>query len=123
MLALRHRMLRRAISYGPPVGDGAGDIAKRSGESRGLLFIALVADIHRQFEFVQAHQMSDGNAMRLGQATDLFSGTHSSGNAFVVQGRRPKWIRPDANQPLVTCRGGEYFLLPGIRALRRLAHG
>jgi Dyp-type peroxidase family len=127
-LALRHRMLRRGIPYGRPLPelefDDAGAAAvEPDEEDRGLVFMALVGDIRRQFEFVQAHWMSDGNAFRLGGDVDIFSGAAQDGTKFVVQGPRPTFLEPEAARPVVTCRGGEYFFLPGISALRRIAGG
>ncbi|MBT0767608.1 hypothetical protein KIH74_01645 [Kineosporia sp. J2-2] len=123
-LALRHRMLRRGIPYGKPVSAGtwAGAEAPAGDpdEERGLLFVALVGDIHRQFEFIQAHWMSDGNAFRLGTDRDVISGAAPDGCKFVVQGHpNPSFV--EQPRQIVTCRGGEYFLLPGISALRRIA--
>lgn len=125
-LALRHRMLRRGIPYGRPsaagtwAGQSVPETVGDEGE-RGLLFIALVGDIHRQFEFVQAHWMSDGNAFRLGSDRDVVSGAAPEGSKFIAQGPDPTFVRQD--RQVVTCRGGEYFLLPGISALRRIARG
>ena len=118
-LTLRHRMLRRGIPYGKPLPEDAGETAGPNGQGRGLLFLALVGDLRRQFEFVQAHWMADGNAFRLGTDRDVLSGATEQGNKFVVQGEPPTFIKPTT--PLVTCRGGEYFFLPGIAALRRIA--
>ena len=127
-LALRHRMLRRGIPYGKPISAStwAGAPAPEATDDepdneRGLLFLALVGDIHRQFEFVQAHWLSDGNAFRLGSDSDVISGAAPAGCKFVVQGPHPTFV--EQHQQVVTCRGGEYFLLPGIRALRRIARG
>lgn len=109
-LARRHRMLRRGIPYGErfPVG---GD--------RGLLFVALVGDVGRQFEFVQTQWMNGGQAFRLGPDPDVVSGVAGPGLKLTVQGHPPRFV--EFPRPLVTCRGGEYFLLPGVRALRTLA--
>jgi Dyp-type peroxidase family len=117
-LTLRHRMLRRGIPYGTPLSADAREAGDTRGE-RGLLFVALVGDLRRQFEFVQAHWMSDGNAFRLGTDRDPLSGAGEVDNKFVVQGEPPTFVRPTT--PLVTCRGGEYFFLPGISALKRIA--
>ena len=114
-LAMRHRMLRRGVPYGKVLPEEMLD----DREERGLLFIALVGDLRRQFEFVQAHWMADGNAFRLGADRDPFAGASEEGGKFVVQGDPPVFVRPST--PLVTCRGGEYFFLPGIRGLRRIA--
>jgi Dyp-type peroxidase family len=118
-LTLRHRMLRRGIPYGPPLAEDAVDSDASGSAERGLLFVALVGDLRRQFEFVQAHWMSDGNAFRLGTDRDPVSGAAEDGNKFVVQGEPPVFVKPE--RPLVTCRGGEYFFLPGIAALKRIA--
>ncbi|GAB6899426.1 hypothetical protein JCM9957A_25160 [Kineosporia succinea] len=122
-LALRHRMLRRGIPYGKPVSAGAwagSEVSDASpDDERGLLFVALVGDIQRQFEFVQAHWMSDGNAFRLGSDRDVISGAAPNGCKFVAQGPHPTFV--EQPKQIVTCRGGEYFLLPGIAALRRIA--
>jgi Dyp-type peroxidase family len=116
-LAMRHRMLRRGIPYGKPLpeSDDGDD------QERGLLFVALVGDVRRQFEFIQAHWMADGNAFRLGSDRDVLAGAGDEGNKFVVQGTPPTFARPP--RPLVTCRGGEYFFLPGISALKMIAEG
>ena len=120
-LALRHRMLRRGIPYGTPLSFSAADHGDTTGldEERGLLFVALVGDLRRQFEFVQAHWMADGNAFRLGTDRDVLAGASEEGNKFVAQGNPPTFVQPTT--PVVTCRGGEYFFLPGIAALKRIA--
>lgn len=108
-LARRHRMLRRGIPYGDPLPAGG---------ERGLLFVALVGDIGRQFEFVQTQWMNDGHSFRLGADPDVFAGVAGPGRKVTVQGRPPTFV--EVPRPVVTCRGGEYFLLPGIAALRSL---
>jgi deferrochelatase/peroxidase EfeB len=119
-LALRHRMLRRGIPYGTPISFADADNGGAgSDEERGLLFVALVGDLRRQFEFVQAHWMADGNAFRLGTDRDVLAGASEEGNKFIAQGKPPTFVQPTA--PVVTCRGGEYFFLPGIAALKRIA--
>jgi Dyp-type peroxidase family len=118
-LALRHRMLRRGIPYGTALPAFPEAEPSATDDERGLLFIALVGDIRRQFEFVQAHWMSDGNAFRLGNDRDILSGAGQQDSKIVIQGDPPTFLKP--TKPLVTCRGGEYFFLPGITALRRIA--
>lgn len=145
-LARRHRMIRRGMPYGTYLPNGSGgeladlppglppDLfsdgfapvtaapAERDlrTEERGLLFVALVGDIGRQFEFVQAHWMSDGNAFRLGGDQDVFAGAGGPGMKITIQDSdRPTFL--PLPRPVVTCRGGEYFFLPGVRALRAIA--
>jgi Dyp-type peroxidase family len=109
-LSRRHRMLRRGMPYGEPYpADG----------ERGLLFVALVGDIGRQYEFVQTQWMNEGQAFRLGCDPDVFSGITGPGRKVTLQGDPPVFV--ELTRPVVTCRGGEYFLLPGVAALRALA--
>jgi hypothetical protein len=61
--------------------------------------------------------MSDGTALRLGTDRDVFSGAAGSGK-FTIQGDPPVFV--PTPRPVVTCRGGEYFLMPGVSGLRAL---
>jgi hypothetical protein len=78
-----------------------------------------VGDIGRQFEFVQTQWLNDGHAFRLGSDPDVVSGVAGPDRKITVQGHPPTFVEMPRN--LVTCRGGEYFLLPGVTALRRLS--
>jgi deferrochelatase/peroxidase EfeB len=91
--ALAHRLIRRSRPYGT------------SDDERGLLFVALNADIRRQFELVQ---QSFFNAPLAGAA--------SAADPFV--GRVPGRA---AERRLARLRGGAYFFLPSLRALNYLA--
>jgi deferrochelatase/peroxidase EfeB len=122
-----HRLLRRGREYGPPlILEQALADAPISGES-GLHFICLAANIGRQFEFVQ-------NAWIVGTK---FNGLQGEGDPLLGH-RQPdpdgdptdrySIQRPDGPDlrlcglpHFVTVRGGAYFFLPGIRALRYLA--
>lgn len=123
-----HRLLRRGREYGVHVEP---EDALRPGPANepatGLHFICLVANIARQFEFVQnAWTVSSkfsglsgetdpllGNRKPLphGESTDGFTIPHEDG---------PPRCITDLPQ-FVTVRGGAYFFLPGIRALRYIA--
>jgi hypothetical protein len=113
-LTRRHLMLRRGVPYGPYLPPGADD----DGQERGLLFLAVVADPGRQFEFVQTEWMADGNAFGRGREEDIFTTAGGPGARILLAGTPPAYV--DVPRPLVTCRGGEYFLLPGLDALRAL---
>lgn len=122
-----HRVLRRGRSYGPVLEpeEALGPDAPEA--ERGLQFICLVASISRQFEFVQnAWSISSrfGGLQNesdplLGHRAPLTSGEHTD-----------NFNRQDPNGPVretchlprfVTVRGGGYFFIPGIRALRYIA--
>lgn len=113
----RHRMLRRGMTYGPP----AGDEPDRS--DRGLLFVCLCASIGRQFEFVQAEWLNDGNALGIGDEKDPITASRAADDAgrMTIQGSdgRPPWIAAPVPR-LVTVRGGAYLFLPSVTALRWL---
>ncbi|MEV4640944.1 hypothetical protein AB0J80_26750 [Actinoplanes sp. NPDC049548] len=113
-LSRRHMMLRRGIPYGPYLPEGAPD----DGRERGLLFLAVVGDIRRQFEFVQTEWMGDGDAFGRGGEQDVFTTAGGPQARILVEGESP--VHVPLRRPVVTCRGGEYYLLPGLAALRSL---
>ena len=122
-----HRILRRGREYGEALPPAAALDAGSPQEDRGLYFICLNANIARQFEFVQNAWIvgtkfngltgeSDpllGNRQPIAgcPATDTFSIPQENGVPRRVTGL-PQFV---------TVRGGAYFFLPGIRALRYLA--
>ena len=100
-----HRLLRRGREY-------------RSTES-GLYFICLGANIARQFEFVQAAWLNAPHFDGLHGETDPLVGIREPAQSdFSI----PQPTGPDQRltglPQFVTVRGGAYFFLPGIRALR-----
>jgi Dyp-type peroxidase family len=112
LLSKRHRIIRRGMPYGPAFDGSDAD--------RGLLFVCFQASISRQFEFIQAHWLNDGDSFGLGDERDpLANGVPSE--KMTVQGRRPTFL---AGLPsFVSTRGGDYFFAPGRAALRALAAG
>jgi Dyp-type peroxidase family len=115
-LVNRHRMIRRGIPYGDPLPPGADD----DHADRGVVFMCLQASIQRQFEFVQAQWLNDGNAFRLGDDQDALLGVHDAPESkMTVQGEPPYFVGPLAR--VVTMRGGEYFFVPGVNGLHFIA--
>jgi hypothetical protein len=102
------------MPYGPPLPDGADD----DGVPRGLLFVCLQASIARQFEIVQTQWCNDGNAFGLGAQPDPITGPAGVEVAHMIEGSPPQVVSP--LRSCVECRGGEYFFVPGIAALRAL---
>ena len=127
-----HRILRRGREYGPWLKPDdalkpyeASQDAEPDAE-RGLRFICLNANISRQFEFVQTAWLANAK----------FEGTDEGDP--VAGNREPHWAagstdtfampqesglprRIGAMSQFVTVRGGGYFFMPGISALRYLA--
>ena len=102
----RHRIIRRGMPYA-----ASGHWGKP-----GLIFVCFQASIERQFEFVQSQWMGDGNALGLGSDPDFIAGPATG--KMTIQGAPPRFM-PMAK--FVTTRGGGYFFVPGIAALRRIA--
>src|SRR5262249_32944536 len=109
----RHRILRR----GRPYTDG---------KDAGLHFIALNADIVRQFEFIQQNWINNATFGGLDLEDDPLVGARD-GDAGRGQLTLPPppagdlWRRVTGLRRFVTVKGGAYFFLPGITALRYLA--
>ncbi len=110
-----HRLLRRGRKYGP------------ADAPQGLAFVALNASLSRQFEFVQGAWIASTHFDGLGGESDPLLGHRLPD----VAGRPTDAMSlPQADGPgqrltglprFVTVRGGSYFFLPGLRALRWLA--
>ena len=112
-----HRILRRGRKYGAPGGP------------QGLHFVALNANLSRQFEFVQGAWLSSPKFGGLTAEQDPLLGsrqpleTGQPTDAF----RQPQTDGPcrelDGLPQFVTVKGGAYFFMPGLRALRWIAQG
>jgi Dyp-type peroxidase family len=127
----KHRILRRGRSYGTPVADSMNpsDILKVSnveGE-RGLHFLCFNADIGKQFEFIQNAWINNPKFEGLHDERDPITGNHShplnkktTGTFSVPQ---PSGLRDRyTNVPeFVTVKGGAYFFMPSITALKFLS--
>lgn len=124
----RHRLLRRGRPYGPPVADtfAAEDILAAGADGankdkRGLHFLCFNASIQRQFEFVQGTWANNPNFAALHADTDPIIGARPAGAATFTQQATPVRRRFHEVPRFVEVKGGAYFFLPGIRALRYLA--
>ena len=107
----RHRLLRRGRSYGPATGGG----------ERGLFFVCLNANLARQYEFVQHTWVNNPSFNGLYDEPDPLIGPRGEkGTYFTLPGNPVRRRYADLPQ-FVSVRGGAYFFLPGIRALRYLA--
>ena len=116
----RHRLLRRGREYGPqlsPEDALHGD----DGADRGLHFVCLNANIQRQFEFVSHTWLNNHKFAGLYDDTDaLVAPSTPFGDTFRMNGEGVR-ERVTGVPRFVTVRGGAYFFLPGLRALRYLA--
>jgi Dyp-type peroxidase family len=114
-LTRRHRIIRRGMPYGEPPVDRMLD----DGVDRGLMFVCYQASIARQFEVIQGSWLTDGDAFGLGPDRDLLIAGDEGAGRMVIQGDPPEVL--SAEPRFVHTRGGAYFFVPGISALRALA--
>jgi Dyp-type peroxidase family len=112
----RHRLMRRGRLYGPRL-DRERALAGGDGEERGLHFMCVCASLSRQFEFIQHTWVNSPKFDGLYEDPDPLIGP--PGRTFTIQAR-PARRRVTDMPGFVRVRGGAYFFLPGIRALRWL---
>jgi deferrochelatase/peroxidase EfeB len=123
-LTNRRRLLRRGLPYGQ-VKDRTRDDG-----NHGIIIMMLNADINRQFEFVQQQWINYGNDFQAGSDKEILLGNHSADDKF--PSKAVLQVDPDSDQApyflskiprLVETRGGEYFFIPSLTALRMIAMG
>ncbi|HEX8530286.1 MAG TPA: Dyp-type peroxidase [Cytophagales bacterium] len=139
----RHRLLRRARSYGKPLVpsmepeamlaviqalpdlvNGEGPKANVSVDERGLNFMCFNANISRQFEFVQHTWVNNSKFDGLYSDPDPLIGEQTSRypdltGTFTIP-QFPVRRRITGMPRFVEVVGGAYFFTPGIRAIRYL---
>jgi Dyp-type peroxidase family len=115
----RHRLLRRGREYGPPVDDHFSP-PPANDPDRGLYFICLAGNISRQFEFIQHTWLNNPKFAELYDEPDPLVGYHPPNAAHFSIPADPIRERIKDIPQFVTTRGGAYFFLPGLRALRYL---
>jgi len=114
----RHRIIRRGRKFSEP---SANSSAQNPKYDQGLYFIALNADLRRQFEFVQQSWLNNPSFNGIDNDKDPIVGDNESDRgSFTIQSR-PINERLSGLPRFVTVRGGGYFFLPGIRAIGFLA--
>jgi Dyp-type peroxidase family len=134
----RHRMLRRGAPFGPAL---PADATADDGQARGLHFISVVSDLARQFEFVQRQWLNDPNFPNgavppgpnapygppptpgePGDGPDPLAGEFDPDAQDALH--QPSAIHAfPVNREIVTVSAGEYFFVPSLAALARLADG
>ncbi|SJM32400.1 Dyp-type peroxidase [Mesorhizobium delmotii] len=112
----RRRMIRRGATYGPHLPESAAE----DGAERGIAAFAICASLIRQFEFAQNVWVNDKNFHELGNERDPIIGNQDGTLEFKIP-RRPIRKKITGLPAFTTLRGGAYFFLPGIKALRYLA--
>jgi Dyp-type peroxidase family len=123
-LSNRRRILRRGLPYGDSSTPGSDD--------HGIIFMALGASLERQFEFVQQQWLNYGNDFRLANEKDPLLGNHGVDGKGAPNGRMVVPAGEGARDVPYFCsklprfvetRGGEYFFVPSLTALRMIGAG
>ncbi|MDP1748538.1 MAG: cytochrome P450 [Reyranella sp.] len=112
MIERRHRILRR----GRPYGDEKSE--------RGMLFVALCADLERQFEFLQQSWVGSPSFQGLSHEPDPITAPPPADPAkpFVFTIPTPSGPVTMKNmKSFVTVRAGGYFFMPSRSAIRFVA--
>ena len=110
-----HRVLRRGRIYGPPPPPSM----PANDAERGLVFLCLNADLERQFEFIQQNWINNPAFGGLADECDPLVGVCGQHGGVFTMGGLPARQRVGLPR-FVTVKGGEYFFLPGLEALRQL---
>jgi deferrochelatase/peroxidase EfeB len=112
----RRKMIRRGGTYGPPLPEDKPE----DGVERGIAAFVGCASLIRQFEFAMNVWANDPNFHELGNERDPFVGTQD-GSFDITIPKRPIRKKIVGLPAFTTIRGGAYFFLPGIKALRYLS--
>ena len=114
-----HRIIRRSTTYGAPYDPNA--LSERDDEvPRGLYFLFISAKAMATLEFLQREWINGGNFIGLGEERDPIVGLQEEGATFTIP-RKPVRRRVHGIQTFNVLRGGEYFFMPSLSALKWLA--
>ena len=113
-----HRIIRRSTTYGAPYDPNA--LSPQDDETpRGLHFIFISAKAMATMEFLQQEWINNGNFMSLGEERDPNVGLQEDGATFTIP-HEPVRRRIHGIETFNVLRGGEYFFMPSLSALRWL---
>lgn len=122
-----HRILRRGREYGSALSPEDALESDAGSGPHGIHFMCFMANIARQFEFLQSAWMMSSKFDAMTDESDPLLGNREPlGNAVT-----DSFLRPSADglgericglPRFVTVKGGAYFFLPSLPALRYLAN-
>jgi Dyp-type peroxidase family len=114
-----HRLIRRGTTYGPPYDPNA--LSEEEDQvPRGAYFLFISAKAMTTIEFLQQEWINDGNFMELGSERDPIIGLQEEGATFTIP-REPVRRRVHGIETFNVLRGGEYFFMPSLSALKWLS--
>ena len=115
------RILRRGVPFGLPFAPGGGS-GQDANQVRGLFFVAYMASIERQFEFLMVNWARNaGFPPDVPQGLDPIIGASDGGGCPIQrQGQPPLQL---AVTSFVATTGTLYTFVPSLPALSQLANG
>lgn len=116
-----HRLIRRGTTYGPPYDPNAVSEADDAVE-RGAYFLFISAKAMATIEFLQQEWINDGNFIGIGEERDPIIGLQEDEARFTIP-KDPVRRLVRGIETFNVLRGGEYFFMPSISALKWLANG
>lgn len=122
-----HRLLRRGREYGDELTPEDALQGKPDNSEHGLHFICINSNIARQFEFVQGAWLMSTKFNGLSEESDPLMGNREpvqgcpAPDMFSIPNGNGLCERRTGLPQFVTVRGGGYFFLPSLRALRYFA--
>jgi deferrochelatase/peroxidase EfeB len=113
-----HRVIRRGTTYGPPYDPTAVSVEDDQ-IPRGAYFLFMSAKAPATIEFLQQEWVNSGNFVGLAEERDPIIGLQEQDAIFTVP-KAPVRRRIRDIQTFNVLRGGEYFFMPSLSALRWL---
>ena len=114
-----HRLIRRGTTYGLPYDPHA--LSEADDEvPRGAIFLFISAKAMATIEFLQQEWINDGNFIGVGNERDPIIGRQEDGATFTIP-KDPVRRRIHGIQTFNVLKGGEYFFVPSMSALKWLA--
>lgn len=112
--AIRHRILRRGIPFGPPHPAPA---------EKGMLFVCYQASIERQFEFIVNQWIVQANEPIAGAGVDALMGIGARVALVALPDSQgvPQHVALAINKRFVTPTGGDYFFAPSLQGIGGLS--
>jgi Dyp-type peroxidase family len=114
-----HRIIRRGTTYGAPYDPNA--LSEADDEvPRGAYFLFISAKAMATIEFLQQEWINDGNFIGAGNERDPIIGLQEDGATFTIP-KAPVRRRVHGIDTFNVLRGGEYFFMPSLSALKWIA--
>jgi Dyp-type peroxidase family len=115
-----HRLIRRGTTYGKPYDEN--ELSAEADEMpRGAIFLFISAKAMATLEFLQQEWINDGNFIGIGSERDPIIGRQEDDAAFTIP-KEPVRRRIHGIETFNVLRGGEYFFVPSMSALKWLAN-